>query len=1338
MGSDSITLFSWLDDLLAEAGGDPDRSRAEAYPEATWRAVVARCKEIAADAGGPEVLLTAMKRLTNARFDAAAAQLPGSFNDQRQLYWAASRWLLPELLPDLTGRFEELSDGRLRFAVESPAEAESYPLLFDLMQCALADTPLLVRQPKARVGLESTARRAVFTIHPSTVAMHEFQPHYETMLSGIGRLAYEWDIKKGSISIRGEGDDFGFAVGGSGTDPTDLLADVTLPDRRRFNEELMRAMSSRDQFHVEYTHHPKGQEPIVVENVGYFVADEDGEISRMLGFAWNVTEERRKSAAQQEYLDMLDRIASASPEILYLFDIEAWEMLYINDAVEEILGFSSEEIRGEPERFARRIHPDDLDVLTSFQATVQKLTDEGVVDISFRIRAANDAWVWIKLRNRVISRMPDGGVHEVLGAATDITEYQRAQEERAISQERYRIVSELTSDYSFSVRIERDGSMMREWITEAFENITGYKPDQISEPEWEQLTHPDDIAVRRKQFNETIRNGHGIHQFRIIRKTGELRVIREHSRVIHNQDGSMNWYGACRDITEQEVAETARALIEERFNAITQSSRDVIVEFDEKGNTVYVSPNVRDLMGHTPESVSGERQPDLIHPDDIVPVRRRLNLLVKRGGSDDLIFRMANVDGNWRWMDTTATTFRTATGRIRLVLVGRDITERLEIEGERRRLVSIVENSSEFVAMVAADGTILFMNDAGQKMVGLADDTDLRRMKIFEFLAPDDAQDLRFSIAPAVEQQGHWEGEFRLRRLEDGDSISTLAHVFLVAGHRREQERVIAIVARNISDRITAERLLRESESRHRMLVKNAYDLIAEIDSDGRYIYASPNFEEQLGYPPDRMLGQSWYEQVHAEDRDHAHHTFRDLIEDRPHSCPPLRLRHADGSWRWVEANFKPYKDVHGESVMLAFFRDITRRKQAEEALHRSREELLQSQKMEAIGRLAGGVAHDFNNLLTAITGYCDLLLEEIGEQEQMRADAEEILRAAERAATLTRQLLAFSRRQVLLPKVFDLNKLVSDVERLLLRLIGEHIELVTVLESELPHVRLDPGQLEQLVINLAVNARDAMPRGGHLSITTENLEIPSGGDPAHPGIAPASYVTLSVSDTGVGMDAATQSKIFEPFFSTKESGKGTGLGLATVYGIIQQSGGEIRVESELGTGSTFTVYLPKVDEALPDSEPPLVHESLRGDETILLVEDSKTVRNLVLRYLEKHGYTVIDAESGVEGLRIAAAHPGRIDLLITDVVLPKIDGHEFAMRLVEARPETKVIYMSGFSDDALARHEVDVGDLTMIQKPFTQRQLLSEVRRVLQESHPTESTTTGSEVTIPPRSEMH
>jgi two-component system cell cycle sensor histidine kinase/response regulator CckA len=1332
-----ITVFSWLEDLLAEAGGGPARARPEAHAEPSWRAVSTRCEEIAAEAGGSRALLSAMVRLTNTRFEAAAAQLPGNFNDQRQLYWAASRWMLPELLPELKCRYEELSEGRMRFAVESPADAPACPLIFELIQCALAATPLLVRQPEARIDLEKTARRAVFTIHPSTISSEEFKPNYETMLSAKGKLAYAWDMKKNSVKVRGEGGDIGFAVG-AGISPRDLMADVPLRDRKRYAKELKRAMKSRDQFHVEYTHHPKGEDPVSVENIGYFIADEDGEITHMLGFAWNVTEERKRAAAQQETREMLDRIASASPEILYLFDIQTWQMLYINNAVEEILGFSSDEIVGDPERFAQRLHPDDAGILAGFQQTVQKLTDEGVADISFRVRAANDEWVWIKSRNRVVSRQPDGAVSEVLGAASDITEYQRAQEERAVSQERYRIVSELTTDYNFSVRVEADGTMIREWITEAFENITGYKPDDITETEWEQLTHPDDVAMRRQYFTDTIRTGHGIHEFRIIRKTGELRTIREHSRVIHNHDGSLHWYGACRDITELEAAESARALIEDRFNAITKSSRDVIVEFDESGRTVYVSPNVHDLMGHSPEAVDQQRRPDLVHPDDIEMVRQRLRQLAERGGSDDLIFRMANATGEWRWMDTTATTFRTASGGIRMVMVSRDITDRLEMEGERRRLVSIVETSSEFIAMVAPDGAILFLNDAGQRMVGLTDDSELRRRKIVDFLAPEDAQYLRFTIVPTVEQQGHWEGEFRLQHLGNGDRISTLAHVFPVAGRRRDQERVIAIVARDISDRMTVERRLRESESRHRMLVESAYDLIAEIDSDGRYTYASPNFDEQLGYSPDRLIGRSWFEQVNPEDREDAHQAFRNLMTNEAHSCPPLRIRHADGNWRWVEVNLKPYGNVHGESVALAFFRDITRRKEAEEALHRSQEELLQSQKMEAIGRLAGGVAHDFNNLLTAITGYCDLLLEEIGDREQMRADAEEIIRAAERAAGLTRQLLAFSRRQVLMPKVFDLNELVSDVERLLLRLIGEHIELVTVLESELPHVRLDPGQLEQLVINLAVNARDAMPRGGHLSITTENLEIPPGGDPAHPGIDPARYATLSVSDTGVGMDPSTLSKIFEPFFSTKESGKGTGLGLATVYGIIRQSGGEIRVDSEIGTGSTFTVYLPLVDEALPEPEPTVVHESLRGDETILLVEDARTVRKLVLRYLENHGYSVLAAESGVEALQIAAEHAGKIDLLVTDVVLPKIDGHELATQLAKTRPETRVIYMSGFSDDVLSRHGVDAADLTLIQKPFTQQQLLSEVRRVLQESHPAESTSAGSGATVPPRSEMH
>jgi CheY-like chemotaxis protein len=372
---------------------------------------------------------------------------------------------------------------------------------------------------------------------------------------------------------------------------------------------------------------------------------------------------------------------------------------------------------------------------------------------------------------------------------------------------------------------------------------------------------------------------------------------------------------------------------------------------------------------------------------------------------------------------------------------------------------------------------------------------------------------------------------------------------------------------------------------------------------------------------------------------------------------------------------------------------------------------------MEAIGRLAGGVAHDFNNLLTAITGYGDLLLEEIGDAEHLRNDVEEIIGAAERAAGLTRQLLAFSRRQVLTPKVIDLNSLVANIERLLRRLIGEDIELSTCYDAERPWVRLDPGQLEQLVMNLAVNARDAMPQGGRLEIETASITIRGEHNGAHPGVAPADYVTVTVRDTGIGMTSQIVSKIFEPFFTTKDSGKGTGLGLSTVYGIIRQGGGEIRVESQPGQGSVFTVYLPQVDTAPLPSEPPPSEEELRGDETILLVEDSDTVRKLVRRYFQNHGYNVLDAPSGIDALQRASDFGGRIDLLVTDVVMPRMDGHELAQVLGRMQPEIKILFMSGFSEDTLSRHGVRASDIDLVQKPFSPPTLLREVRRVLSDA---------------------
>jgi nitrogen-specific signal transduction histidine kinase len=387
---------------------------------------------------------------------------------------------------------------------------------------------------------------------------------------------------------------------------------------------------------------------------------------------------------------------------------------------------------------------------------------------------------------------------------------------------------------------------------------------------------------------------------------------------------------------------------------------------------------------------------------------------------------------------------------------------------------------------------------------------------------------------------------------------------------------------------------------------------------------------------------------------------------------------------------------------------DMTERRSLEEQIR-------QAQKMEAVGRLAGGVAHDFNNLLTAISGYSDFLLRRLGPQHPLRKDAEEIQRAAARAASLTRQLLAFSRRQVLEPKVIDLNLVVTDMEKMLRRLIGEHIELATSLDPALGRVRADRGQIEQVLLNLAVNARDAMPGGGRVTIETRNVDLDAAYARDHVGIEPGAYVLLCVSDTGVGMDDETRLHIFEPFFTTKAGGSGTGLGLSTVYGIVRQSGGSIEVASEPGRGAAFKVYLPRVEgTAAPLAAPkPAGPDLAAGTGTVLVVEDEEIVRSLARRILETAGYRVLEAADPHTALEICDRFAGPIDLLLTDIVMPKMSGRVLAERVAERRPEVRTLFMSAYAEAAVAR-EAGGEDLAWIEKPFTVDMLTRKVQEVL------------------------
>jgi two-component system, cell cycle sensor histidine kinase and response regulator CckA len=777
-----------------------------------------------------------------------------------------------------------------------------------------------------------------------------------------------------------------------------------------------------------------------------------------------------------------------------------------------------------------------------------------------------------------------------------------------------------------------------------------------------------------------------------------------------------------RDITEQVDSEDALRRSEAHFRAVIEKSAEVISLTTADGTTRYLTPSAWRLLGWTPEEMGARTFREQLVPEDRARVAAELERLVRTGARDMSIeLRALHRDGSIRWIESTGTNLlddpdvAAIVGNYRDITVRKRAEEALKASEERYR--RIVESTSDGIWMYDANGITTFMNHRMAEMLGCGVEEAVGQSV---FLFVDKTRRVEAEAGMANRKRGLTERlDFAYRR-KDGTELWTSVHANTMFDAEGRFEAGLAVVTD-----VSARRRHDEMRARLAAIVESSEDAIISTSKEGAVTSWNLGAEKLYQYSGDEMMGRPIFLLIPTAIMEEERLILERAAQGNAVLPYETECRRKDGTRVEVAVTVSPIRDTAGGVIGVSkVARDLTTRRQVEATLRRTEEQFRQAQKMEAVGRLAGGVAHDFNNLLSVILSYADLILQDLKLGDPMRDDVEEVRAAGGRASELTKQLLAMSRQQVLQPRVLDINVVLAGMQRMLGRLLGEDLELTVLPEHAIGRVLADPGQIEQVVMNLAVNARDAMKDGGKLTIETSNVEFDAAYVGAHFGVAAGQYVLLALSDTGSGMDAATQARIFEPFFTTKDVGKGTGLGLATVFGIVKQSGGQIAVYSEPGRGTTFKIYLPRTDrEDVAETAAVSAGKTtpVRGWETILLVEDEEKVRAVACQILRRNGYEVLETSNGGEAFLVSKEFPAKIHLLLTDVVMPRMSGRRLAEELAPQRPGMKVLFASGYTDDTIIHHGVLDAGVSFLQKPFTPATLLRKVRAVLDAHGPDE-----------------
>jgi two-component system, cell cycle sensor histidine kinase and response regulator CckA len=739
---------------------------------------------------------------------------------------------------------------------------------------------------------------------------------------------------------------------------------------------------------------------------------------------------------------------------------------------------------------------------------------------------------------------------------------------------------------------------------------------------------------------------------------------------------------------------------EKLFSAIFDGVGEGLLLVDSAGIFLDANPAVCELFGVQKDAIVGRRTEDFAAAGyDATAERQRIASAGRRHGALPIM----RPDGTRRELEYSVS--RDILPGVHLSVL-RDVTERRRAEvalvASERKYRQIVDTAREGIWLIDEQARTTFTNRALEEMFGYESGAMLGK-STFDFMD----EEGRAAAEASLKQRREGVSERREQKYlrADGTELWVLMEASSLSDDAGKYSGALAMVT-DITERRRAEAALRASEERYRLLFTSSPLPIWLVDSSTlRFLAVNRVALQVFGYERDELLNMTAGELLAGDESSPVHQAFPNT-PDQLSSYATLRLRKRDGALVEVALTSQAFA-LDGRQVRLCIAEDMTQRNRLEA-------QLAQARKMEAIGILAGGVAHDFNNLLSIIVTYTSFALDALKPGDVLRADIQQVAKAGERAVGLTRQLLAFSRQQILQPRTIDLNATIVGIEPMLRRLLPESIEISLVTEAALGNVSADPGQLEQVIMNLVVNARDAMPGGGELTIETANVaKLAPLSEQA--GQKPGAYVKLVISDTGSGIDAAAREHIFEPFFTTKEVGKGTGLGLSTVLGIVEQSGGYLEVRSELGKGTSFDIFLPRVDNSVASQALPEPNTlSLGGSETVLVVEDDDQVRALTRTILRRNGYEVLVASNAGEAFLIAEEHPRRIHLLLTDVVMPRMNGRQLAERLAVTRPDMKILFMTGYTDDPAVREAVLHQDVALLQKPITPLDLARRVRSVL------------------------